>query len=165
MRGIMRHAVLFSALMALLAGIAGAEPVVVFSGDLSLKPTVFHKDPITGQLTLLVPSGASDAQLAQAKAKLDKPLMGKTDYASSEQGWYPLDLGSGESQLTTAFKLAGVSHKWFFVHVGRSKDGLTFAGPVYRVQAVLDDIGKLAAADLAAPPKDWKPIGEATLKK
>src|SRR6185295_9803023 len=58
--------------------LANSPPKLV--GPMQLKPEIFHPDPITGTMTLT----QSSSGVTGVKVDLDKPIMGRSSYSSSE---------------------------------------------------------------------------------
>lgn len=136
------------------------DPIAKFNGDFSVMPTVMHKTKITGKIAL----NYGDAGLANVAVTLDLPILGKTSFLSKEQYLVNTQPG-GAYQMGAAWKLAGPSHKWYFVFVGGSPDnGQTVSGSVYRVDDTLENIQKILDAGVTADPANWKKLGDANFK-
>ena len=137
-----------------------AAPPAKLVGPMQLKPQIFHREPITGTLTL----SQNGSGVNGVKIDLDKPLMGRSSYSSSEQ-WSGTNGAGSSQQFVVAYKLQGPPHAWYFVFVGASADGgQTESGPIFRVDAKLSDIQAQAQNPLPAQPTGWKLVGSATLK-
>ena len=130
-----------------------------YEGTFALS-TSMHKD-FTGQLSVLFQNGA----FAQVMIKTDKPVMGKTEFLSSEQMLNVQEVKDVGMQLALAYKVKGAPHSWYFVVVGNSTDnGLSFTSNVYKVRATMDEITNLVKAGVVADPANWKKVGTAALK-
>lgn len=141
---------------------AKADPVARYDGNFTITPLVMHTEPITGKLSVMYEKDA----LTQVRVKLDKSIMGKTDFVSTEQ-WInevaPTAIGQ---QVVLAFKLQGVPHKWYFVWVGTSTDGgVAYQGGIFKAKATLAEIQEALKSGSPTDPAGYKKVGDAILKR
>lgn len=128
---------------------AWAAPVAKYSGNLEIAPNKIHKDGVKAQIKLMFEGDA----LAQVTLKTEKPVMGRTDFASSEQTLFS-KVDGDKATMAVIFKLAGTPHKWYYTLVTESADkGKNFAGNMFKAPASVDDIKK--ALDSGTVPADW----------
>lgn len=136
---------------------AWAAPVAKFTGNVELTPLKMHKDAIKGAVTLMFEGD----NFVQLKLKTEKPVMGKTDFVSSEQSIFS-KVDGDKAVVGVIWKLAGAPHKWNYTFVAESADkGKSFAGNIFKAVESVDDIKKIL--DSGALPATWSKEGTGTL--
>ena len=140
-----------------------AEPTPWLTGAFQINPVGLHRDGVSGKMTLLF----EGKDFTSVQLDLDRPVMGKTRYASTEQVIFEMAKESG-SQVALAYKLGGPLHKWYFVVIANSTPTITiqtaYSGTVCKVPAgSLAEVSEKIKNGVDTIPADWKVIGTTTL--
>ena len=140
-----------------------AEPIPWLTGPFQITPGGLHRDGVSGRMTLLF----EGKDFKSVQLDLDRPVMGKTRYASTEQVIFEMAKESG-SQVALAYKLGGPLHKWYFVVIANSTPTITiqtaYSGTVCKVPAgSLAEVSEKIKNGVDTIPADWKVIGTTTL--
>jgi hypothetical protein len=153
----MKHVLIAFAL--LFSTVSFAAPTVKFKGSLAVEPNTIHKEGVKGQMDLVFEGD----KFTKVDLKTEKPIFGKTQFASSEQAVFSRVIGDA-AQMAVVFKLQGSPHKWFFVYIGTTVDsGETYLGKVHKVLNTMEVI--TTALTAGQTPIEWKAVGTASLKK
>ena len=140
-----------------------AEPTPWLTGAFQINPAGLHRDGVSGKMTLLF----EGKDFTSVQLDLDKAVVGKTRYLSTEQVVFEIPKESG-SQVALAYKLGGPPHKWYFVVVVNSTPTIAiqsaYSGTICKVPAgSLAEVSEKIKNGVDTIPSDWKVVGSITL--
>src|SRR3989338_1751081 len=140
-----------------------AEPTPWLTGAFQINPGGLHRNGASGKMTLFF----EGKDFTSVQLDLDKAVLGKTRYLSTEQVLFEIPKESG-SQVALAYKLGGPPHKWYFVVIVNSTPTIAiqtaYSGTICKVPAAsLVEVSEKIKNGVDTIPSDWKVVGSATL--